>query len=217
MSHGAWACNRMSGAQLRQLATTFTAGALLAFLLTSWSARSGFPSLTSHSQSDLAVCDLPKAQGIALSPLALANVTGSASIIPDRLIVAARHHEVSLPLTSAAVRHGIAEACALYGYDNPCQQHWTVLVQDTSWLDTYLSHLPHIGRQGFRCSGPFHCMYGRLQRRNAADSATMHLAVYQVDEPAFTVGAQHATKANKGNEASAYLQASSNVAKTSSV
>ena len=40
----------------------------------------------------------------------------------------------------------------------------------------------------------------------------MHLAVYQVDEPAFTVGAQHATKANKGNEASAYLQASSNTA-----
>ena len=49
-----------------------------------------------------------------------------------------------------------------------------VAVQDTSWLDTYLSHIPHI--------------------------------VYQVDEAEFTIGAQHATKANKGNEASAYLQ-----------
>ena len=48
------------------------------------------------------------------------------------------------------------------------------MLQDTSWLDSYLSEIPHI--------------------------------VYQVDEPNKTVGAQHATIANKGNEAMAYLQ-----------
>ena len=47
-------------------------------------------------------------------------------------------------------------------------------LQDTSWLDIYLSHIPHV--------------------------------VYQVDDPENTVGAQHATLANKGNEAMAYLQ-----------
>ena len=46
--------------------------------------------------------------------------------------------------------------------------------QDTSWLDTYLSHIPHV--------------------------------VYQVDDPEKTVGAQHATLKNKGNEAMGYLQ-----------
>lgn len=46
--------------------------------------------------------------------------------------------------------------------------------QDTSWLDVYLSDIPHV--------------------------------VYQVDEPEHTAGAQHATVANKGNEAMAYLQ-----------
>ena len=49
-----------------------------------------------------------------------------------------------------------------------------MLLQDTSWLDTYLSDIPHV--------------------------------VYQVDERNKTVGAQHATIANKGNEAMAYLQ-----------
>lgn len=47
-------------------------------------------------------------------------------------------------------------------------------MQDTSWLDTYLSDIPHV--------------------------------VYQIDEPNKTHGAQHATIANKGNEAMAYLQ-----------
>ena len=47
-------------------------------------------------------------------------------------------------------------------------------LQDTSWLDMYLSDVPHI--------------------------------VYQVDDPKKTKGAQHATLANKGNEAMAYLQ-----------
>ena len=47
-------------------------------------------------------------------------------------------------------------------------------LQDTSWLDIYLSHIPHV--------------------------------VYQVDDPENTIGAQHATLANKGNEAMAYLQ-----------
>jgi hypothetical protein len=49
-----------------------------------------------------------------------------------------------------------------------------VCLQDTSWLDTYLSDIPHV--------------------------------VYQVDDPEKTVGAQHATLANKGNEAMGYLQ-----------
>ena len=43
-------------------------------------------------------------------------------------------------------------------------------MQDTSWLDTYLSEIPHV--------------------------------VYQIDEPNNTVGAQHATIANKGDSAS---------------
>lgn len=47
-------------------------------------------------------------------------------------------------------------------------------MQDTSWLDVYLSDIPHI--------------------------------VYQVDDLAFTMGAQHRTVMNKGNEAMAYLQ-----------
>jgi len=47
-------------------------------------------------------------------------------------------------------------------------------LQDTTWLDLYLSHIPHV--------------------------------VYQVDDPENTVGAQHATLANKGNEAMGYLQ-----------
>lgn len=48
------------------------------------------------------------------------------------------------------------------------------VLQDTSWLDTYLSDIPHV--------------------------------VYQVDDPQNTVGAQHATLVNKGNEAMGYLQ-----------
>ena len=47
-------------------------------------------------------------------------------------------------------------------------------VQDTTWLDLYLSHIPHV--------------------------------IYQVDDPENTIGAQHSTLANKGNEAMAYLQ-----------
>ena len=47
-------------------------------------------------------------------------------------------------------------------------------MQDTSWLDVYMSEIPHI--------------------------------VYQVDAPNVTVGAQHATIANKGREAMGYLQ-----------
>ena len=43
-------------------------------------------------------------------------------------------------------------------------------MQDTSWLDTYLSEIPHV--------------------------------VYQIDEPNNTVGAQHATIANKGDSVS---------------
>ena len=96
LSSGSWRAIRPTSTQIRQLATAFTAGALLAFLLTSWSARSGFPSLHTQPHPGLSVCDMPKAQGIALSPLALANMTGSATFIPDKLIVAARHHEVRL-------------------------------------------------------------------------------------------------------------------------
>lgn len=48
------------------------------------------------------------------------------------------------------------------------------MLQDTSWLDVYLSEVPHI--------------------------------IYQVDDVENTQGAQHATVANKGNEAMAYLQ-----------
>jgi hypothetical protein len=47
-------------------------------------------------------------------------------------------------------------------------------MQDTSWLDVYLSDIPHV--------------------------------VYQVGDPSASSGAQHATLANKGNEAMAYLQ-----------
>ena len=47
-------------------------------------------------------------------------------------------------------------------------------LQDTSWLDVFLSDIPHM--------------------------------VYQVGDPGASVGAQHATLANKGNEAMAYLQ-----------
>ena len=47
-------------------------------------------------------------------------------------------------------------------------------MQDTSWLDVYLSDIPHV--------------------------------VYQVGDPSASIGAQHATLANKGNEAMAYLQ-----------
>ena len=47
-------------------------------------------------------------------------------------------------------------------------------MQDTSWLDVYLSDIPHV--------------------------------VYQVGDPGASIGAQHATLANKGNEAMAYLQ-----------
>lgn len=47
-------------------------------------------------------------------------------------------------------------------------------MQDVSWLDVYLSDIPHL--------------------------------IYQVDSPNNTVGAQHATLANKGNEAMGYLQ-----------
>ena len=47
-------------------------------------------------------------------------------------------------------------------------------MQDTSWLDVYLSDIPHV--------------------------------VYQVDDPEDTIGAQHITLANKGNEAMCYIQ-----------
>lgn len=46
--------------------------------------------------------------------------------------------------------------------------------QDTSWLDVYLSDIPHI--------------------------------IYQAEDLDQTEGAQHATVANKGDEAMAYLQ-----------
>ena len=49
-----------------------------------------------------------------------------------------------------------------------------VSLQDTSWLDSYVSEIPHV--------------------------------VYQIDNPDETKGAQHATVADKGNEAMAYLQ-----------
>ena len=44
--------------------------------------------------SESLVCMVPKATGIALSPMALANVTGDASLKPERLIVSARKREV---------------------------------------------------------------------------------------------------------------------------
>lgn len=50
----------------------------------------------------------------------------------------------------------------------------TLPLQDVSWLDVYLSDIPHL--------------------------------IYQVDSPNNTRGAQHATLANKGNEAMGYLQ-----------
>jgi hypothetical protein len=50
-----------------------------------------------------------------------------------------------------------------------------LLLQDTAWLDMYLSEVPHV--------------------------------VYQMSDGNATRGAQHATRANKGNEAMAYLQA----------
>ena len=55
--------------------------------------------------------------------------------------------------------------------------HFFVLLlwmQDTAWLDIYLSEVPHV--------------------------------VYQIGDPGASLGAQHATLANKGNEAMAYLQ-----------
>ena len=48
--------------------------------------------------------------GIALTPLAIQNLTGSTSLgLPDKLIVAARHHEVSL--ASNFVQSQTAQAC----------------------------------------------------------------------------------------------------------
>ena len=81
-------------------------------------------------------------------------------------------------------------------------------MQDTAWLDTHLSHIPHIGEAwdtvSDACCLLCCCTLSQLRQPCAA--------VYQVDEPEFTVGAQHATLANKGNEASAYLQVRSGIA-----
>ena len=43
-----------------------------------------------------------RAQGVALSPMALANMSGN-TIIPDRLIVAARHTDVCLSYDNSAL------------------------------------------------------------------------------------------------------------------
>lgn len=86
----------------QQLLGAFCTGALLTYLALALAGSHGISHLPlgrSLSTSSTAgksntVCAMPRAQGIALTPLALGNTTGNASLVPDRLIVAARHREV---------------------------------------------------------------------------------------------------------------------------
>lgn len=52
-------------------------------------AENSKPPVSSHP-----VCTMPTAQGVALAPRALANVTGNGSLVPEHLIVVARKREV---------------------------------------------------------------------------------------------------------------------------
>ena len=95
----------------QQLLGAFCTGALLTYLGLALAGSHGIARLplgrslsaSSTAASSNTVCAMPRAQGIALTPLALGNTTGNVSLVPDRLIVAARHREVSQH-TSAAVQ-----------------------------------------------------------------------------------------------------------------
>ena len=137
----------------QQLLVGLALGGLLSYLAL-W--RSGHPAAAParlwpggavSQNSNNMVCALPRAVGLALSPMALANVTGNPHLIPDRLIVVARHREAPPALARLPGPGALELLRAGLGPTGMPR------AQDTAWLDVYLSHIPHIGEPPLPLAG----------------------------------------------------------------
>ncbi|CAL8463939.1 g3474 [Coccomyxa elongata] len=135
----------------QQLAFAFLAGGVLTYLCTSLMGKAGahlgfissqatFLTRPAHPPQCPKVDPPRLPPGVGLSPLALGNLTGDASATTDRLIVAVRHSEDPHHLEA----YWSGKVHRFYRRDLHTLDIREGMMEDTSWLDIYLSEIPHV-------------------------------------------------------------------------